>query len=165
MCWSTCTWNGGKRTRIHQVTPQGDMGWTSLRVCQCSENPTLRMCAQESFQSLLKKNGTADKLPPQPSASRWGAEEILFKCVERGKSIQRRGSLDIGTAGCEMWQENKDIICWKQMSSGILDGTCYIHVYVELVMNFTLMVQVSVEKIWKTIWKIVWLVHNFNNCY
>ena len=68
------------------------------------------MYAQESFQNLQMKKETADRLPPQPSASRWGAEEILFGCVERGKSIQRRGSLDIGTDGCDMWQEKKKII-------------------------------------------------------
>ena len=50
------------------------------------------------------KKGTAVRLPPQPSASRWAAEEILFECIERGKSIQRRGSLDIKPAGCDMWQ-------------------------------------------------------------
>ena len=69
------------------------------------------MYAQESFPSLQMKKETADRLPPQPSASRWGAEEILFRCVERGKSIQRIGSLDIRTAGYDMWQEKKQIIC------------------------------------------------------
>ena len=71
----------------------------------------MRMYAQESFQSLQMKKETAVRLPPQPSASQWAAEEILFVCIERGKSIQRRASLDIRTAGCDMWQEKKQIIC------------------------------------------------------